>query len=338
MFNVKIVGVVNATGAGWGNLGGGVTQLLMPLLYRALVEYTEPFIAWRITFFIPYAMHMITGALVLFYGQDLPQGNFAQVHKKGSIASNAAYFSISRALRNYRTYCMFIIYGLSFGVELTMNNIITPYLFDQFGVGLTLAGILGACFGLMNLFARSTGGILSDFFSRKFGMRGRLWVLYTVQTIQGIMCVLVGTMQNTLAGTMITMVLFSLFVQASEGAQYSIIPFISRRSLGAVSGIVSAGGNLGSVILQIALFRDESIETYIGLRIMGAAVIIGMVAVWPIYFPMWGGMCLRRRQGVTEEDYYLREFTMQEKQQGLQEMTLKFACEARTQRTKYVLR
>ena len=33
---------------------------------------------------------------------------------------------------NYRMWVMVILYGLCFGVELTMNNIIVAYLYDQF--------------------------------------------------------------------------------------------------------------------------------------------------------------------------------------------------------------
>src|ERR1044071_4918828 len=46
MFAPNIVGTANATSAGWGNLGGGVTQIVMPMLCAALAS-------WRLAIVVP---------------------------------------------------------------------------------------------------------------------------------------------------------------------------------------------------------------------------------------------------------------------------------------------
>ena len=79
------------------------------------------------------------------------------------------------------TWCLMVCYAFCFGVELTMNNIITPYFLDNFEISLTLAGLCGATFGLMNLFSRSLGGLTSDGLAKRFGMRGRLGTLLACQ-------------------------------------------------------------------------------------------------------------------------------------------------------------
>jgi NNP family nitrate/nitrite transporter-like MFS transporter len=43
------------------------------------------------------------------------------------------------------------------------------------------------------------------------------------------------------------MLLTALFIKMSNGATYSVVPFINRKALGAVAGIVGAGGNVGAM-------------------------------------------------------------------------------------------
>lgn len=47
-------------------------------------------------------------------------------------------------LGNYRCWLLALAYGCCFGVELTVDNVLALYLFDQFALSLTAAGTIGA--------------------------------------------------------------------------------------------------------------------------------------------------------------------------------------------------
>eukprot|EP00959_Pyramimonas_sp_CCMP1952_P288432 6031438-Pyramimonas_sp.AAC.1 len=329
MFNPKIVGITNATAAGWGNLGGGVTQFLIPAMYEAIAKTKVDFTAWRYAFFLPGCMHIFVGLMVLFFAQDLPDGQYSKLKKTGQMVKPKGSVAFYQAIMNYRMWVLVASYGMCFGVELTMNNIIVTYLFDQFNLGLTTAGLLGSLFGMMNLFARSVGGFMSDEAAKRYGMRGRLWVLWIVQTLEGGMCIFMGLSKDSLAWTLFACVCFSSFVQAAEGASYGVVPFVSKRSLGVVSGFVGAGGNAGSAITQVLFFKSTKYSTSEGLQLMGLMIIAVTMVVHTIHFPMWGGMWTKADGVTTEEDYYTGAYTEEEKAQGMADAAYKFSASAR---------
>ena len=62
MFAPNIVGTANAAAAGWGNLGGGVTQIVMPLMFTAFVSLgAGAGWGWRMAMFVPGAALFLTG-------------------------------------------------------------------------------------------------------------------------------------------------------------------------------------------------------------------------------------------------------------------------------------
>lgn len=62
--------------------------------------------------------------------------------------------------------------------------------------------------------------------------------------------------------------------QMAEGATYGVVPFVSKRSLGVVSGMVGAGGSIGSVVLQACFFSTGTMEAHQGISYMGIAIMV----------------------------------------------------------------
>lgn len=239
MFASNVVGTANATSAGWGNLGGGVTQLVMPLIFGAFVAFgfTES-LSWRLSMLIPGLSCLVAGVAYYSLTQDAPAGNFKDLRRAGRMsAQETLHGTFVLAARDRRTWSLFLIYGACFGIELTINNVAALYFADRFELGLTAAGVVASLFGLMNLFARTLGGLFSDRAGRVRGLRGRVGWLFWAVLVEGVM-LMVFSQMDTLVLAMGTLVVFSLFVQMAEGATFAVVPFVSHRALGSVAGIV----------------------------------------------------------------------------------------------------
>ena len=262
MFTKEVVGTANALVGGWGNLGGGVTQLVMgSVLFPLFKLGMSAEMAWRTVCIVPAAVGISVGLLILKISDDAPKGNYKDMKKHGTMAEVSAAASFRAGAMNFNTWILFIQYACCFGVELTMNNAAALYFREQFLLNTESAAAIASLFGWMNLFARGVGGYLSDKANAKMGMRGRLWWQTICLILEGIM-VFIFANSKSLAASIVVMVIFSSFVQAAEGSSYGIVPYVDPPATGSIAGIVGAGGNTGAVCFGLGFRQLDYLNAF----------------------------------------------------------------------------
>ena len=263
MFSRSIVGTANAVTAGWGNLGGGVAQWLMPLLFGAFVGFgADKFLSWRLAMIVPGALMLCTGIAYYRLTEDMPDCRLF-IQRTGA----AAFWE---AANDYRVWLLFLLYGACFGVEITVDNVAALYFKDSFHLSLKLAGLVASLIGMLNLFARALGGIAGDWAGKRWGLDGRSRLLGLIIFLEGLFMAVFSRLMF-LGPATAAFLLFGLFVCMACGATFAVVPFIRPRAVGSASGIVGAGGNLGAVLAAM-LFKSESLSGANAFLILGTIV------------------------------------------------------------------
>jgi NNP family nitrate/nitrite transporter-like MFS transporter len=245
--------------------------------------------AWRTVCIVPAVVTFTTGVALFFIAEDAPKGNYTEMKKYGNMPEISATASFRQGAINFNSWLLFIQYAACFGVELTMNNAAALYFTDEFGQSTESAAAIASLFGWMNLFARGTGGYLSDKLNAKMGMRGRLWVQALLLIGEGVMVLIFAEMKS-LAGAIVVMVIFSLFVQAAEGSTFGVVPYVDPPSTGSISGIVGAGGNVGAVCFGLCFRQLEYKLAFLimGFVILGSGVITIFLKIKGHAQLLWG--------------------------------------------------
>lgn len=281
MFAPQCVGTANATTAGWGNLGGGVTQMAMPLLFAFLagVIGLSNAASWRLSMVIAGLLCIAASAAYYLFTQDTPEGNYRELRAAGKLPpprdNKGAFW---QAARDYRVWALLAIYGACFGIELSLNNVAVLYLVDYFpelkamepAQALKTAGLVAGICGSLNLFARALGGIVADKFGKRWGLAGRAKWLFLVLLGEGL-ALMFFAQSTTLLVAIPALVILCLFVDMACGATFAVVPFVNPRALGAVAGLVGAGGNAGAVASGF-LFKHQGLDWSTALFLLGAIV------------------------------------------------------------------
>lgn len=274
MFAATIKGTANAVAGGWGNLGGGITQLAMPLIMAAIISFG--FVkadAWRLAMIVPGILMLIMAFIYYRYTKDTPAGNYDEIERSNEEKSGISFW---KACSDLRVWALAVAYACCFGLEITFDGVAALYFFDNFKMEETEAGFWAMLFGFMNIFARAVGGIVADRVGRKYGLQGKGILLASMLLMEGMGVVLFAQAGN-LPMAIASMLFFAMFLKMANGTTYAITPFVNPKAVGVISGVVGAGGNIGGMLMGF-LFKSQSISYgQAFLYIVSVVVIVGLL-------------------------------------------------------------
>lgn len=275
MFAPNIKGTANAVAGGWGNLGGGITNMLMPVIFAGIVGlgYTKGE-AWRLSMIVPGTLLLISAFLYYKFTKDTPAGNYEDIDREVTKKEKPNTMEV---VKDWRVWALAFSYSICFGMEITFDNVAALHFVDNFGVDQKLAGLLAGLFGFMNIFARALGGIWADKIGKKNGLSGKGKLLAVLIAIEGIGLILFAG-STSLPLAIASMVLFALFLKMANGATYALTPFINTKNVGLVAGIVGAGGNIGGMLMGF-LFKSENLTYADAFQYIGYAAIVAAALI-----------------------------------------------------------
>ena len=160
-----------------------------------------------------------------------------------------------------------LTYLASFGSELAINSILSSFYLATFPSSLTpsKAANLAAIFGFLNFITRPLGGAISDILythppTSKIPplWYKKAWIL-SCGLLSGTFLLILSHFASvsipSQATIVVLVVLAAVFLEAGNGANFSLLPHVHPEANGLVSGLTGAAGNLGGVLFAI-VFRS----------------------------------------------------------------------------------
>jgi len=214
--------------------------------------------------------------------------------------------TLGKILCDLRVWMCAVCYLLTFGLETALDAGL-PGLIDQLFRSDTFthvdAAYAASTYGLLNIFARPLGGVVADMLYSRYGFRSKVYWLLATATSQGIAMIGMGfyveRKDASIGGVIGFIVLIAITGFAANGACFAVYGHLQPKNIGAVAGIVGAGGNVGGLFYTL-IFKYQkgqrlppSPEFPNGVNTLGKkfwiAGIVNAAAVLPFIFVPLGG-------------------------------------------------
>ncbi|SEN69561.1 MFS transporter [Lihuaxuella thermophila] len=239
--------------AGMGNLGIAVANLTIPVM---LNEFGISWVFWTL------AIVTAMMALIFWMGtKDLPVSDQSEGLKE----------SLSVVNRK-ETWLLSLFYFLTFGGFVSFSMYLPTFLKELFHLTAVDAGLKTAVFVMIATFIRPLGGYLSD----RVGAEKVLTVVFSGIFI----CTLFITYStNHFVVFSVSCLILSILLGTGNGAVFKLVPEVSPKHTGAVTGIVSAAGGIGGFFPPVVL---GMIKDLTGDYLLGFLLLVGfsVVCLW----------------------------------------------------------
>ncbi|KAF9252101.1 hypothetical protein DTO006G1_2848 [Penicillium roqueforti] len=211
---------------------------------------------------------------------DTPATGQIDIFRQETVVSPTRREALNVAM-SLSTMALAIPYACSFGSELAINSMVGSYYTEQFPhMSQTKSGQWAAMFGLLNVVCRPAGGLFGDLVYLYTGTAWSKKILIAFLGIgMGAFQLAIGLSNPSTEATMFGLVAgLAFFIEASNGANFALVPHVYPFANGIVSGIVGGLGNLGGIIFAI-IFRYNGSNYGRSLWIIGVISLATNLAV-----------------------------------------------------------
>lgn len=243
--------------AGVGNIGTAFSAFFLPRLVKTM--------SLNGIFYLLVVL-LVIFVVLMFFCPESKTNNEATIGKSLSVA------------KEKDTWFLALFYFLTFGMFMSMSNLLPTFMTKIFSESLVDAGIWAAIFAVIGTLLRPLGGYLSDKIRPMTLLRYDFIALIVVAIILGLFLETRGVFTTIV-------VLIAILVGLGNGIIFKMVPFVSSGNTGAVTGFVGAMGGLGGYFPPIILgiIKQSTGGYQIGIYLIAVVAIICLVLLQKEY-------------------------------------------------------
>lgn len=243
--------------AGVGNIGTAFSSFFFPRWVK-VIDLNGVF-------------YVLIGLLVLFIILLL----FSPESETNKTASLGASLSVAK---ERDTWLLALFYFLTFGMFMSLTNLLSTFMIGLFNDSLVDAGLWAALFAVIGTLVRPVGGYLSDKIRPMSLLRYDFILIIIAAVVLGIFLETKGIFTTII-------VALAVLVGLGNGIIFKMVPFVSSGNTGAVTGFVGAMGGLGGYFppIILGLIKQMTGSYKIGIYLIAIFGIICLVLLQKIY-------------------------------------------------------